>query len=426
LTQHDCEHAPPAFTPDGLPKPKLYRVGAPGLYLQVSPGRVREDGSFNISRSFIYKFSIDGNRDSMGLGSLAELPLAAALGKAYTLQEKVNRKENPVAEEQRARSKRDEERNRPAPITFREAAVAYCDAHESEWTAKNYRAHYIAVLERHVFPAFGDLPVADVTVEDILRALEPLWRVGKTKTGKDARGRTADVLGWAMAKGYRPKTVNPATWSDNLEHLLAKPKKAKKHPSLPYERAGAFMRELRSKNWLGARCTEFAILTCSRAAEAIGAKFGEIDWNHRCGPVWTVPAERMKKRLEHVVPLSEAAQALVKAAMGDRKPDPDELIFPGHDGKPLAENSLLKSVQRIDASTTQHGWRSTFSRWRQDRTHFSSELAEHALAHRKKGVEGVYNDATAIIKRRELMEEFARFLDIVEDENKVVTLKVRG
>jgi integrase len=389
--------------------------------LQVTPGRVREDGSFNISRSFIYKFSIDGNRDSMGLGSLAELPLAAALGKAFTLQEKVNRKENPKTEEQRARRKRDEERNRQ-PLTFAEAARLYAADRESEWSVPGYKDRWLRLLEIHA-RVINDVPVADIARDQIKRVLAPLWSARKVKTGKDLRGRIERVLTWAIAEGHRAEDAgNPATWVGNLEATFPKPSKVrpvKPQDALKYKDAGSFMAELRTKDWLGARATEFAILCVSRANEVIGMRWGEVDWDHKDGPLWTVPAERMKKRREHVVPLSKAAQAVLRTVQDNQNPAADDLVFRGADGGQLAENALLKSVQRIDPTVSQHGFRSTFSDWRGDRTDFPAEIAEFALAHVKGGVEGVYHRATSIAKRRELMEAWANYLDVVEGENVV-------
>jgi integrase len=339
------------------------------------------------------------------------LPLDEALYRARQKQEQVDRKENPIDEERRARRKRDEERNRPAAVSFAAAADAYATAHEAEWTAKDYKRRWLAVLERHAHPIIGKIPVADITVELILQVLEPLWAAEMTKTGKDVRGRISDVLGWAMAKGYRPKAPNPAAWSENLEHLLAKPAKPENHPALDYRKAGAFMAELRGKNWLGARATEFAILTVSRANEVIGMRWGEVDFTHKDGPCWTCPAERMKRRHKHIVPLSKAAQAVLLAVRGNRNPALTDLVFEGADGQ-LAESALLRSVQRIDPTVTQHGFRATFSSWRNDRTDFDAEVVEFALAHVKKGVEGVYNRTTAIAKRRALMEAWADYLII--------------
>jgi integrase len=422
ITPGDLESAEPRFV-DGVPRSRLLQVAGP-LYLQITPSKVASDGTYTVSKSWLFKFSIDGHRTGMGLGPLAKLPLDEAILEARELQKKVDRKENPLQEERRKRREREQERNRPPEITFADAAKAYADAHEAEWTAKDYKHRWLAVLERHAYQVIGKVPVADITVEHILQVLEPLWASEMTKTGKDLRGRISDVLGWAMAKGYRPKAPNPAAWSENLEHLLAKPAKPDNHPAIDYTKAGAFMAELRTKKWLGARATEFAILTVSRANEVIGMRWGEVNWNHNLGPLWTVPAERMKRRRKHIVPLSKAAQAILRGIKGDRTPDPGALVFHGEYGQ-LAENALLKSVQRIDPSVTQHGFRATFSSWRNDRTEFDAEVAEFALAHVKKGVEGVYNRSTAILKRRELMEACANYLNVVEGEN-VVTLTRRA
>jgi hypothetical protein len=156
LTQADLESAEPRFV-DGVPRPRLLQVAGP-LYLQITPGKPRPDGTFPVSKSWLFKFSIDGHRAGMGLGSLAELPLDEALYRARQKQEQVNRKENPVEEERRARRKRDAERNRPTDINFADAAVAYATAHEAEWTAKDYKRRWLAVLERHANPVIGKIP----------------------------------------------------------------------------------------------------------------------------------------------------------------------------------------------------------------------------------------------------------------------------
>jgi len=131
------------------------------------------------------------------------------------------------------------------------------------------------MLEIHAGP-INNVPVADITREPIKRVLTPLWEARKTKTGKDLRGRIETVLTWAIAEGYRSEDAgNPATWVGNLEASLPKPSDVRpivNHPALAYAKVGAFMAELRSKDWLGARAPEFAILTVSRANEVIGMR----------------------------------------------------------------------------------------------------------------------------------------------------------
>jgi integrase len=412
------------------------------LYLQITPSKKpRPDGTYALSRSWIFKFKVGKKRTGMGLGPLSELPLDEALYRARQKQEQVDRNENPIEEEKRARRKLEAAHNRPVAITFREAAEQYAEARDQNqnlrkgskkrW-AKGYKDRWLAVLKRHVYKVaatdepgcpdvIGDVPVADITREHLLLILKPLG--AKAKTAKDVRGRIYDVLAWAMAKRHRPRGYNPATWMKDLDYDLPG-YKAANQPALDYTKAGAFMAELRTKKkkWLGAKATEFAILTAARASEVIGMRWGEVDWNARGGPLWTCPAERMKKGREHIVPLSAAAQDILRKIQGDRTPAADEIVFKGAEGQ-LAENALLKCVQRINPTVTQHGFRSTFSDWRGDRTDFDAEIAEFALAHVKKGVEGVYHRATSIAKRRELMEAWADYLDVIEGENVVTFAK---
>jgi hypothetical protein len=178
LTQADLESAQPGVREDGSPCPRLLQV-AGNLYLQITPGKDR------ISRSWIFKFKVGKKRTGMGLGSLADVPLEEALYRARQKQEQVDRGENPIEEERRAERKREAERARPADITFAAAAEAYADAHKAEWTPKDYKRRWLAVLERHAFPEIGKTLVVDITVEHVLRVLEPLWARGMTKTGKD-------------------------------------------------------------------------------------------------------------------------------------------------------------------------------------------------------------------------------------------------
>jgi integrase len=309
-------------------------------------------------------------------------------------------------------------------VTFAQAAQLHAADKIEPRSGEVYARKWLRMLEIHAGEING-LLVGDVDRAAVKRVLKPLWDARKTKTGKDLRRRIERVLTWAIAEGHRDENAgNPAVWKGNLEASFVKPTQARpirNHPALPYTKAGAFMAELRTKDWLGARATEFAILTVARANEVIGMRWGEVDWHYAGGPLWTVPAERMKKRKIHKVPLSRAACAVLKAVQGNRTPASNELVFRGSGGELLAENTLLKAVQRIDPAVTQHGFRSTFSDWRGDRTEFSPEIAEFALAHIKTGAEGAYHRATSIDKRRELMEAWADYLDVIETDN-VTTL----
>jgi len=175
--------------------------------------------------------------------------------------------------------------------------------------------------------------------------------------------------------------------------------KAEHHAALPYAQIGAFVAKLRKDSSVGARCLEFITLTAARLGEAINAEWDEIDLANR---VWVVPASRMKADREHRVPLSGAALAVLKAVQAIRQSD---YVFPGtRQGRPVGEN--------------------TFRDWASERTSFSREVAEMALAHAiPNAVEAAYRRGDLFEKRRKLMDAWAAYCAKIEtDAGKVVAL----
>jgi integrase len=139
--------------------------------------------------------------------------------------------------------------------------------------------------------------------------------------------------------------------------------------------------------------------------------------------LWTIPAARMKMRDkqdrgDHIVPLSDAAVAILETIKGDREPTPDELIFTGRTlranassrGRRLGSRTLLSVVKRIRPDITAHGFRSTFTDWCGNKTNVEEEIREFALAHVKTGTPAAYRRDTAIEKRAVLMAMWADFL----------------
>jgi len=205
------------------------------------------------------------------------------------------------------------------------------------------------------------------------------------------------------------KGENPARWKGHLEHLLAEKSKVHQvvhHSALPYQEIARFMAELREQGGLGARALEFAILTAARTGEVIGATWAEIDLK---GRLWTVPAQRMKEKKEHRVPLSEAALAILRGMAVIRQ---GEFVFPGaRAGRPLSNMAMLKLLARMGRSNlTSHGFRSTFSDWCAEQTNTPSEVREMALAHAVADkVEAAYRRGDLFQKRRQIMDAWAKF-----------------
>src|SRR5262249_5386577 len=148
------------------------------------------------------------------------------------------------------------------------------------------------------------------------------------------------------------------------------------HAALPFADLPEFMAKLRHVTGPSARALEFTILTAARTSETILASVGELDL---AGKIWTVPADRMKSKREHQVPLTLAAIA----AIGENLEDPKALIFARKlPATPLSNMAMTMLLRRLGyQSVTVHGFRSTFRDWCGDATNFPKDLAEAALAH---------------------------------------------
>jgi integrase len=182
---------------------------------------------------------------------------------------------------------------------------------------------------------------------------------------------------------------------------------------------GAFLVDLRKHEGLGARALEFSILTAARSGEVRGATWGEVDLQ---AGVWTVPAERMKAKIEHRVPLSAAALALLNSLPRVLGTD---LLFPSVRNSPLSDATLGAVLKRMGKAVTAHGFRSTFRDWCGEISNYPREVIEHALAHRLKDkAEAAYARGTLFDKRRRLMDDWARFCS--EPMSAAIVTPIRG
>jgi integrase len=170
-----------------------------------------------------------------------------------------------------------------------------------------------------------------------------------------------------------------------------------------------FAHELRRLQSTAARCTEFLILTATRTGEAIGAQWSEIDLRAK---TWVIPAERMKARAEHRVPLSDRALEILSGL-----PRSGPYVFGG--AKPLQATALRRQVltrlrpgaNRLCSSATVHGMRATFKTWAGEHTNFARETVEIALAHKTGNqTEQAYERGDKFEKRRRLMQSWTDFL----------------
>jgi integrase len=289
-------------------------------------------------------------------------------------------------------------------ITFDECRDAYVTANRVGWRSTKHAADWVKSLALNVSPVFGSLPVKDIDVGLVIKALQLMWTT-KPETANRVRGRIEKVLDWARVRGYR-NGENPARWRGHLDMLLphrSKVQAIEHHLALPYDEIGEFMAALRERKGVTPRALEFTILTAARTSQTLGAQWAEIDFANN---MWTIPAVRMKSGREHRVPLSDTALGVLEYMKKD-----SDYVFPGNRRSILSERALRDVLGRMGRrDITPHGFRSTFRDWAAERTDFPNHVVEMALAHAiGNKVEAAYRRGDLFERRRELMNAWAAY-----------------
>ena len=369
-----------------LKEPGRYGDGGT-LYLVVAPGG---------SKSWVQRFTVNGKRRDHGLGGFPIVTLAEAREQAFENRRHAHRGRDPLADKRRAK----------VP-TFREAAKLAREANRGRWRHAKTAALWNTSLATYAHPVFGDRPVDQIGREDVLRVLTPIWS-SKPEIGRKVRQRIRATLAWAQAHNYIEN--NPA--GEAINAALPATTALKVHfRALPYPDVGAALDVIEaSRASVSARaCLRFVVLTACRSGEARLATWGEIDLD---AGEWRIPAARMKTGVEHRVPLSGAALAVLESVQPLR--DRFALLFPSpsRPGKPLSDMTLTKVLRDTGLAdrATVHGFRSAFRTWASERTSVPHAVCEMALAHRVgSDVERSYARSDLFEKRRGLMVAWAEY-----------------
>ncbi len=359
-----------------------------GLYLVVDPAG---------SKRWVLRTVIHGRRRDIGLGGVATVSLAEARTAAQKLRQEARQGADPMAIRRAART---------AIPCFREAAVRVHAGRMTSWRNGKHQAQWLSSLEAHTFPSLGSKRIDQIQAHDVLGTISTIW-ASKPETARRVLQRLRMVFDWAKASGFR-NGDNPV---DGLTAVLPRQAQNKRHmTAMPFADVPGFVQEIASSAEIPSaadRALEFLILTAGRTNEVLGAQWREIDFSSR---IWTIPKGRMKAAREHRVPLSDRAlEILSDAKLVDAA---SAYVFPGfRSGRPLSNMALLMRLRRMKVPFTVHGFRSAFRDWASERTNFSREVCEMALAHTiKSKAEAAYRRGDLLEKRRELMETWTRFV----------------
>ena len=351
-----------------------------------------------------------GRAREMGLGSAIDKSLAQAREDAQRCRELLLDGVDPISHRNDQRQKAIEAVRKIR--TFRDCAIEYHATHSTGWRNPKHGKQWIDSLATYAFPLLGDKDVNDVGKPDILTVLEPIWLI-RHETASRIRQRIKAILDWASARDFRT-TQDPHLW-DQITRSLPRTKdlrKPKHYAACPYEQVAKVLQDIRACGASACikQAMEFTILTASRTGMVRGAIWQEFDLEKGR---WTIPASRMKAKVEHRIPLSDRAlEILHEQARSRSQKDarPTDLVFPTQSAKAHSDMVFTMQLRRLGMEFTMHGFRSTFRDWAAEQTSFPAEVCEAALAHSlKDATEAAYFRSDLFDKRRELMRAWAEY-----------------
>lgn len=353
--------------------------------------RVRINGSK--LWNFNYYHPVTKKRINMGLGAYPELSLAQARKMTIEARELLATGIDP--KEQRDSLK--QAKKAETEHTFQNVATAWYELKKDAVTPA-YAEDIWRSLTLHVFPDLGTTPISAISAPQVINLLRPLETKGSLETVKRLSQRLNEIMTYGVNSGLIH--ANPLS---GIRSVFKKPKKKNMAALAPDELKELMVAIANASIKRTTRCLiEWQLNTMTRPAEAATTRWNDIDFEKR---IWTIPAERMKKRRIHIVPLTDQALALLEAIKpysGHR-----EYVFPA-DRNPRTHcnsqtaNMALKRMG-FEGRLVSHGMRSMASTILNEEG-FDPELIEVALAHVDKDeVRSAYNRADYIDRRRPMM-----------------------
>lgn len=384
------------------PKAKPYKIAdGDGLFLLITPaGR----------KYWRLKYYFGGKEKLLALGVYPEVGLADARERRMDARKQLAAGKDP-AQEKKESKRRD---RLTSANSFEVVAREWLAKQECVWSERYFNTTQWR-LETYIYPPIGHRPVADITALDVLEALRELEAKGVLDTMRKVKQVVEKVFMYAIATGRAERNPVP-----DLRGALKTPV-VKHRAYLAEADLPVYLQKL--ENYDGSVQTRLALrlllLTFVRTTELRAAQWNEIDWDKA---EWRIPAERMKMKELHIVPLSRQAVAAfreLELLTGNRP-----YVFPNEHNPSnfMSENTMLYALYRMGyhSRATGHGFRSTASTILNENG-FRPDVIERQLAHGERNkIRAAYNHAQYLSERQEMMQWWADHLDRLAEKNQPV------
>ncbi len=394
LNDKVCKNAKPMAAPSKSPR-KL--ADGHGLYLWVMP---------NGAKYWRFKYRVDGKERIVSIGVYPETSLKDAREQRNTLRQMRSDGLDPVNElkKKKALSQQSHEN------TFEAIAREWHENTKSKWSDR-YADGVMKSFEAYVFPEIGNYPIKDIEPPILLQAIRKIENRPAIEIAKRQLQKCGEVFRYAIATGRAVRDP-----SSDIKDAL-RPQKTEHYAALDVKELPEFLDTLEKNDARLYRSTRNAVklimLTFVRTNELIGARWEEIDFEAQ---EWVVPAERMKMKNEHVVPLSRQAVAILK----DQKEIAGQwpLVFPSsvRPKQPMSNNTILGAIKRMGykGRMTGHGFRALAMSAIKQELGYRHEVVDRQLAHAPRNkIDKAYDRAQFLDERKKMMQEWADYIDSV-------------
>lgn len=375
------------------PKEKSYKAfDEKSLYLEVMPSG---------SKYWRLKYRFAGKENRLSFGVYPEVTLKEAREKRDKARKQIADGINPS----QAKKLEKLQTHINHQNNFESIARQWHEKQAQRWTER-HAFYVLRRLEADVFNEIGDRPIIEITPPELLRVIQKIEKRGAIDIAHRALQTCGQIFRYAIATG---KTTNDI--SKDLKGALTTRKKTS-YSKLEEKELPEFLEKL--ENYDGEQQTKLALkflmLTFVRTKELRGAKWDEFNFDSK---EWHIPAERMKMREKHIVPLSKQVLEILKKIR--ELHNNQELVFPSQNNprKPISENTLLYAMYRMGyhSRATPHGFRATASTILNENG-FNKDHIERQLAHGDRDqIRASYNYAQYLPQRKKMMQWWANYFD---------------
>ena len=282
--------------------------------------------------------------------------------------------------------------------------------HQSDRWGAEQKGRILASLEADIFPTLGGKPLAAIKPGEIMAAIKKIEARGAGDQAGRVLQRVKAIFRWAMI--HERITSNPML--DLVQSEILKPRQVEHRAAMADSELPAFLVKLDAYegDYRTVQGLRLLMLTATRPGETRGAVWAEFDLD---AALWIIPAERMKMRHEHRVPLSRQAVEVLRTMQALSRDDTNGLVFPSpsYRSKPLSENTFNSALARMGykGTATAHGFRALFSTVANE-CNWNPDVIERQLAHKERNeVRAAYHRTTYLEDRTKLMQWWADYLD---------------